>query len=222
MKVMSIEIKLKQNFFFNYDETHYNVINLPKTAIRTKGSDTTKIKCKENFKESFTLGLTISLSRRFLRPMIVAKGKTKRCLEKFKLDVKNTIGAYTDSSWVNDDCILIVLDEIYKITKGENSVLLLDKHDSHKTEKVKNYANDKNIHLIYIPEGMTSVFQPLDIKINGIIKERAIQKFSNFKAKNPNTKYKHDQCLIDILEIIKSINKKTIYDAFNCLNVNKE
>ena len=112
---------------------------------------------------------------------------------------------------------MILLDEIYKLTNGENSVLLLDKHDSHRTDKVKKYANDKNIHLIYIPEGMTSVFQPLDICINGIIKEKAIQKFSNFKAKNPNKKYIHDQCIIDILEIIKSISKKTIISAFNCL-----
>ena len=30
-------------------------------AIRCKDSDTIKIKCKENFRETFTLGLTISL-----------------------------------------------------------------------------------------------------------------------------------------------------------------
>ena len=114
---------------------------------------------------------------------------------------------------------MILLDEIYLTTKGEKFVLLLDKHDSHKTDKVKNYANSKNIHLIYVPGGMTSIFQPLDIYINGIIKEKAIQKFSNFKAKNPNKKYVHDQCLIDILEIIKSITKKTIISSFNCLKL---
>ena len=150
--------------------------------------------------------------------MVVAKGKTKRCLYKFKLN-DDTIGTYTKSSWVNDDCILILLDEIYLTTKGENSALLLDKHDSHKTDKVKNYADSKNIHLIYVPEGMTPIYQPLDICINGIIKEKAIQKFSNFKAKNPNKKYIHDQCLMDILGIIKSITKKTIISAFNCLKI---
>jgi len=162
------------------------------------------------------LGLTISLGGKKFRPIVVAKGTTKNCLKKFKLNNK-TIGIYTESGWVNDDCMLILLDEIYRITKGENSVLLLDKHYSHKTDKVKNYAKNKNIHLIYIPEGMTSLFQPLDICINGIIKEKAIQKFSNFKAKNPHKKYIHEQCIIDILEIIKSLSKKTIIDAFKCL-----
>ena len=191
---------------------------MPKTAIREKGSDTTKIKCKENFKESFTLGLTISLGGSFLRPIIVAKGKTQRSLKKFNLD-ENVIGTCSKSGWVNEDIILILLDEIYKKTKGENSVLLLDKHDSHKTSKVRKYAIDKNIHLIYVPEGMTSIFQPLDICINGIIKEKAIQKFSNFKANNPNKKYKHIQCLIDILEIKKSITKKVIIKSFDCIKI---
>jgi hypothetical protein len=187
-------------------------------AIRTKCSDSIKIKCKENIKESFTLGLTISSSGKFLRPAVVAKGKTKRCLNKFKLN-NFVIGMYTKSSWVNDDCILVILDEIYKTTAGEQSALLLDKHETHKTEKVKIYAKEKNIHLIYVPDGMTSIYQSLDISINGIIKEKAIQKFSNFKAKNPNTKYKHDQCIVDILEIKKAITKKSIIRLFNCLKI---
>jgi hypothetical protein len=185
-------------------------------AIRCEGSDTTKIKCKENFRETFTLGLTISLGESFKKPIIVTKGKTNRCLKKFNLD-NNVIGTYTKSSWANENVIFIVLDEIYKVTKGEKSVLLMDKFDSHTTDNVKQCANNKNIYLIYVPNGMTSIFQPLDIKINGIIKEKAIQKFSNFKANNPNKKYNHEQCLIDILEIIKSIFKKTIINAFKCL-----
>ena len=112
---------------------------------------------------------------------------------------------------------MAVLDEICKITKGENSVLLLDNFDSHTTDNVKQYAKNKNIHLIYVPNGMTPIFQPLDVKLNGIIKEKAIQKFSNFKANNPNKKYNHEQCLVDILEIIKSISRKTIINAFKCL-----
>lgn len=153
-----------------------------------------------------------------MRPIIVAKGKTQRSLKKFNLD-ENIIGTCSKSSWVNEDIILILLDEIYKKTKGEKSVLLLDKHHSHKTSKVKSYAIGKNIHLIYVPEGMTSIFQPLDICINGIIKEKAIQKFSNFKANNPNKKYKHAQCIIDILTIKISITKKVIIRSFDCIKI---
>ena len=160
--------------------------------------------------------MTIALGGSFKKLIIVTRGKTKRCLEKFKLN-DNVIGTYNNSSWVDENIMIILLDEIYKITKGKQSVLLLDKFNSHKTDKIKNYAKCKNIHLIFVPRGMTSKFQPLDIKINGIIKEKAIQKFSNFKANNPNQKYTHEHCLIDIMGIIKSINKKTIIDAFKCI-----
>ena len=182
------ELRKKVNFFFNYDETSYNVVNIPKTAIRPRGSDSVKIKYKENFRETFTLGLTISTNGKKLKPILVTKGKTDRCLNKFCLDNK-IIGTYTDSGWVNDSIILILLDEIYKTTKGNTSVLLFDNHDSHKSERVKESAMSKNIILIYIPDGMTSVYQPLDVKINGIIKKKAVQKFTNFKINNPDNIY---------------------------------
>jgi hypothetical protein len=162
--------------------------------------------------------LTISHGGAFLKPILIAKGKTERCLKKFNIN-KSIIGTYTKSSWANENCILLLLDEIYKVTNGENSVLLLDKYDSHKTDKVMKYAKCKNIHLIYVPKGMTAIYQPLDTCINGIIKEKAIQKFSEFKAKNPNKKYNHEQCLIDIIKIKKSISKKTIIRSFSCLNI---
>lgn len=162
------------------------------------------------------MGLTISLSGRFLKPIIVAKGKTKRCLMKYGLK-SNTIGTYTKSSWVNENCIIILLDEIYKITSGEQSVLVMDKYDTHTTMKIKNYAKDKNIHIIYVPTGLTYKYQPLDIHINGIIKEKAIQKFSNFKAINPHIKYDHRQCIIDIMDIINSITKRVIIRSFDCI-----
>src|SRR5947209_1940817 len=103
------------------------------------------------------------------------------------------------------------------MSKGEKSVLLMDKYSTHMTDNVKNHANYLNIHIIYIPEGMTFKFQPLDVGINGIIKEKSIEKFSNFKAENPDKKYTHEQCLDDILEIKKSITKKTIINSFNCI-----
>lgn len=113
--------------------------------------------------------------------------------------------------------MLVLLDEIYRVTNGEKSVLLLDNYDSHKTEKIIESSKEKNIHLIFVPIGMTSIYQPLDICINGIIKKKAAEKYSSFKAKNPNQKYTHTQCLEDFLAIKKSISKKVIIRSFNCL-----
>jgi len=191
-------------------------VNPPKTAIREKGSKSIKIECNENPKENFTLGLTISAGGSFLKPLVITKGKTTRCLNKFKL-TNDVIGTYTNKGWADEDCILIVLDQIADITKNEDSVLLLDQYGSHITRKVNEYAKLKNIIIKYVPIGLTSKYQPLDISINGILKDKAIQKYSNFIATNPDEIYTHAQCLQDILINKKEIKKGTIIKSFDCL-----
>jgi hypothetical protein len=48
------------------------------------------------------------------------------------------------------------------------SALVLDKFSAHTSEFIIEYAKEKNITLIFIPEGMTYKYQPLDVLINGI------------------------------------------------------
>jgi hypothetical protein len=55
-----------------------------------------------------------------------------------------------------------------------------DQYSSHTTDNVKNYANLHNIFIIYVPVGMTSQYQPLDVEINGIIKTKLIKIYSKF------------------------------------------
>ena len=80
----------------------------------------------------------------------------------------------------SDNCILLILDQISKITKNEESVLLLDQYGSHITDKVTNYAKLKNIIIKYVPIGMTSKYQPLDVSINGILKNKISKKYATF------------------------------------------
>ena len=44
---------------------------------------------------------------------------------------------------------------------------------SHKTQFIREYALTKNIELIYVPKGYTYKYQPLDVSINGIIKQKS-------------------------------------------------
>jgi hypothetical protein len=153
---------------------------------------------------------------------LITKGKTKRCLNKFDIN-KNVIGTYSKSGWAEEECILLVLKQIIAITNDQKSVLIMDQYTSHITDNVKNYASIHNITLIYIPVGMTSIYQPLDVGINGIIKTKLIKMYSNFVANNPNTKYDHKQCLNDLIICKKEINKKNIIKSFDCLkNIQNE
>jgi len=53
--------EVKKKHFFNYDETSYNIINPPKTAIRIKGASSIKINVNNNLRTNITIGLTESL-----------------------------------------------------------------------------------------------------------------------------------------------------------------
>src|SRR5205085_11276639 len=121
------------------DETNINILNPPHIAIRIKGSNDVKVKCPGNFKASITVGLTISASGSKLKPIIIAKGLTKRCLNKFNLK-KDTIGTFTSSGWINESRMMLVLDQLAQRTNNEKSVLLLDQYEAHKTNLVKEYA----------------------------------------------------------------------------------
>lgn len=127
------------------------------------------------------------------------------------------IGAYTNNGWADENCIILILDQISIITKGEESLLLMDQYKSHMTDKVKEYAKNKKINILYIPVGMTDKYQPLDIKINGILKNKATKSYSKFIALNPNNVYTHANCLSDLLINKKEIKKSTIQRSFNCL-----
>ena len=93
----------------------------------------------------------------------------------------------------------------------------MDQYGSHMTEKVKDYAKINNINIIYVPVGLTSKYQPLDVGINGILKNKATKAYSNFVASYPDNIYTHGQCVRDFLIYKKEIKKSTIIKSFNCL-----
>ena len=101
-------------------------INIIQKTIKIKGDDNHKIKIGGNDKMGFTMLLIITASGKFLKPILVTKGKTKRSLNKFNLN-DDIIGTYSNNGCVNNGILKIALKSIHEITKGKKSVLLLDK-----------------------------------------------------------------------------------------------
>ena len=97
----------------------------------------------------------------------------------------------------------------------------MDQYWSHKTQKVLDYAKSKNINILFMPTGLTLIYQPLDVSINGILKAKAINLYSEFLVSNPNKKYSYEQCISDFILIKKEIKKGTIIRSFDCLNRSK-
>ena len=98
------------------------------------------------------------------------------------------MGTYSNNGWVNNGIIKIALEQIYINTKGKQSVLLLDQFSAHTDDFIQNEAKKRNIKLIYVPKGVTYKYQPLDVLINGILKQKAKKLWREEIVKNPNIK----------------------------------
>jgi len=195
------------NNFFNMDEIFWRMINFPLTTIKIKGEPSGRIRYYGNEKDGFTVVLIISASGKIFKPMIIAKGKTEKCIEKLNLN-KKVIGCFSNNGWMNRGIMKIVLDQIYLSTSRKLSVLLLDQHPSHTGDFIEKEAKDKNIKLIYVPAGMTPTCQPLDIKINGILKSHARKLWRKKQIKYPQNKPHISDAVVHLLS------------AYNCININ--
>lgn len=176
------------------------------------------VEIKGNAKEGFTALLIISILGSFLKPIIIGKGKTKRCLKKYDLK-EDSIGVYSNNGWSNCGILKIALDQIYLLTKGQKSALLMDKFRAHTDKFIINYAKEKNIQLIFIPEGKTSELQPLDVSINGILKQKGIKMWREESIKVGTNKIHISSAVLCLLKIMKSISSETIKNSFfkSCL-----
>jgi hypothetical protein len=74
--------KTDKKFIFNTDETFWRFINGNFTVIGITGSENRKLITGVNNKSGFTVIFTISADGNMLKPIIIMKGKTERCLKK--------------------------------------------------------------------------------------------------------------------------------------------
>ena len=68
----------------------------------------------------------------------------------------------------------------------DNCLLIYDKVSIHITDEIRNLYNSRNKHLIEIPNGLTSIIQPLDVSSNNSIKNAVRNKYINHIINNNN------------------------------------
>lgn len=169
------------------DQTFWKNINLPMSTFTYKGNKTTGIICNGNEKAGFTLMLCLCTNGDYLNPIIIKKGKTKRCLAKVNLP-ENFIGCYSNNGWINIGILKVLLEQIQTYTKNTPSVLLLDSYSVHKSPDTIKLAKEMNIKIIIIPAGTTFKFQPLDVSIHGPLKLCAKRLCKEQTIEDPNIK----------------------------------
>jgi hypothetical protein len=149
-----------------------------------------------------------------LKPILTAKGKSKNCLKKYKLN-DQILGTYSNNGWSNIGIMIIILNLLYETTKGQKSILLLDQYPSHFNDFIKDEATKKNIELIFVPIGLTYKYQPLDVLINGILKKKGKTLWRKELIKNPDLKITNSDAVRHFLTAKDEITSETIIKSFN-------
>lgn len=168
-----------------------------------------------NEKEGFTLTLIISYGGIMLIPILTAKGKTKASLNKYDLNDDKILGTYSNNGWINNGIIKIALEQIYINTKGKSSILLLDQFKVHTDDFILDEAKKRNIKLIFVPKGLTYKYQPLDVLINGILKQKAKKLWRKEIIKDPNMKITNADAVKHFLTAKEDITSDIIIKSFD-------
>lgn len=204
---IAIEKYGKENIV-NMDETSVKTQNLASKIIALKGKDATAALDKLKSKEATTfLGAICMDPTRRIPLGIVTKGKTKKSERKFGFNSKSPeFIAHTKNGWTNASVIISYLKWLKRKMNTDNFALIFDVYKSHINDKVKKEAAKLGIQLIYVPASGTATYQPLDIKIFGITKNKLTQNEQNHPIEIDQNRH-------------KNITKRMI-DSFNGLSNN--
>jgi len=157
----------------NMDETPICFDMPHKTTLEKKGKKTVEIKTNGKHRRRFTLALCATVSGNKLRPMAIFKGTKPELVPKVIIP-NGIVGRKNPSAWMNKKMMLLWISTVLKpwkiqtfgINDTKNCILLLDSAKTHKTEDVEIALLLINVIPIYIPAGLTSILQPLDISVN--------------------------------------------------------
>ena len=208
----------------NADETCWRIINGVLKTICLKGSDQVNVNINFDIKSSVTVMAACTLSGRKLPLMLIAKGKTKKCEDKYVKDPrlrkyinKSLFIDHTPDGWSINSFVLNYLKFLKKQMDQKPFYLIWDLHASHRHELVKAEANNLNINLSFIPAGQTDRWQPLDCSIFGIVKKQSHQKFQELCLEKEMQNIDIIDTIVILLEVWNSIDSNLIRKSWNNL-----
>jgi hypothetical protein len=162
---------------FNMDDTCWRLFETPKKVLAEKGTETVTLRSSTSDKTSFTALGTISAAGRKLPLCVLSKGKTPRCERKFG-EHPDVCIHHTDSGWATEGLIVAYIEWLDReVADGHPCVLIVDVYPSHRTDLVFATAEANDVELLFVPEGGTGRFQPLDRRVFGELKSRARAEF---------------------------------------------
>ena len=104
------------------------------------------------------------------------------------MNYSNSLVLFTDKHWMTTETMVLYLKWLMTFYKGQTIGVILDKAPSHTNERIAEWVERLNkedpdntkIVLEWVDGGLTSVYQPGDIKVNKPSKELVKQEYYKY------------------------------------------
>jgi len=96
--------------------------------------------------------------------------------------------------------------------------VLMDAHGSHWHQSVVTRAAAYGITLLRVPTGLTSVLQPLDIRVNGCIKSSMRKSWHDHVLEDSLHNRSHKVAIRDFIDAYSKITKDVIVESFHLMD----
>ncbi len=164
-------MKYGEDYVMNMDETPAWACEIPTKGWSNHGDENLELYSWGNDKTRITVLPTVTVSGKKLAFGWIHKAKTNEAISKMKLP--GQIRSYfSHKGWINGGVMIHYLNEIVKpYMKGKPGALILDDYSAHWTPEVNELAAKMKLELILVPKCKTAELQPLDISVNGPMKQ---------------------------------------------------
>ena len=222
---------IPSSLVLNSDQTPSKYVTVGRTTLVQRNTTTVNIAGSTD-KRSITATFTVTLDGRILPFQVIYGGKTTRSLpsvsfpESFSLRVNEKHFGNTDE--VIKHLMEIVVPYVNQQRKelllhDQPALLIWDVFRGQLTDPVTSTLKENNIFVVFVPNKMTDLFQPLDLTTNKWVKDFMKKKFCEWFAAKLREALKQGQNLeeVDIkfqLTTLKPLHATWLIDCYNQLS----
>lgn len=204
----------------NMDETPVLFDNTYRRTFEKKGKKTILVSGSKNQKKSFTCVLSVTQDGKKLPPFVIFKGSRNGRIVRQLGRMENISGkcvcTCNNSHWMTISEMHMWIKEILlPFVKDRRFLLIMDRFSVHLEASVLNSLhNIPGCRTLFIPAGLTSVAQPLDISVNRSVKEN-LRLAHNIRQTLGNMEASREEIIKDLLNVWDFLSEDIIVNGFH-------
>jgi hypothetical protein len=211
----------------NVDETSWRVINGNLKTLARVGAEGVAINLESSKKQTMTAIAAISSDGHRFPIWLICKGTTARCERRYRYHplLQDMVErgelhlTHTKSGWLSEELLINYLAWLHELDSYDNFALIWDQYSAHKKPSVEQAVHENWGEVAYIPAGQTGTYQPLDLRIFGILKATAKALWKNEQLErmleNRTTKLDLSWAANCLVRSWRQISKWAIMDAWS-------